>query len=370
MNQSIEMHPAPVSRREARNAYFDNWLKRDAIPFDEFMSVALYHDQFGYYTTGIKNIGGPRGDFATSVTVSNKLGSSIAQWLIDENKNIKSRSPFWHCVEVGAGDGSLAKSILDSLPPRWRTSCRYHIVEKSPVLRSLQQEKLSSYKVLFKSQVKWHDDMDSVLKTTPHFHVVSNELVDAFPVTLLQWKDNSWKKVFLKLEDNGLFESFHDVSRHELSGLTTIAEPLNWPNESPQPNQRCEVHFSYREWLHSWVPRWNSGSMLTIDYGEKFPHIYDKKIKGTLRAYFQHQRVQGQDVYSRFGNQDITCDVNFSDLEHWGAELELNPDPLMSQSEFMHKFCKSNLLEENDSYISDQEKAGNAFKVLVQRKDY
>jgi hypothetical protein len=35
----------------------------------------------------------------------------------------------------------------------------------------------------------------------------------------------------------------------------------------------------------NWTPHWNSGAMLTIDYGDDFPQLYHRRPHGTLRAY-------------------------------------------------------------------------------------
>ena len=79
--------------------------------------------------------------------------------------------------------------------------------------------------------------------------------------------------------------------------------------------QRCEVHWSFLSWLKNWEPQWHSGAMLTIDYGDLFPNLYEKRPQGTVRGYFQGVRVQSTEIYDRFGHQDLTADVNFSDLQ-------------------------------------------------------
>ena len=55
-----------------------------AIPFERFMAEALYHPDFGYYTRHIRTVGGSRGDFATSATLSELLGEAIAAWIEQE----------------------------------------------------------------------------------------------------------------------------------------------------------------------------------------------------------------------------------------------------------------------------------------------
>jgi len=37
-----------------------------------------------------------------------------------------------------------------------------------------------------------------------------------------------------------------------------------------------------------------------------------------MRGYFKQQLISGGDIYKRVGKQDLTCDVNFSEIQQWG----------------------------------------------------
>jgi SAM-dependent MidA family methyltransferase len=299
-----------------------------------------------------------------------------------------------HIVEVGAGNGALAETVLTSLPWHFRVRCHYHIVEKSEALTAVQKERLERLQRFPGPRISWHPDMDSVLRKTSRFILFSNELVDAFPASVFRWaagadisgggpgnthdpgEKGRWDKLFLRIHENGLFEEFQPVSHYELADLTSIFDPGQWPENAPPHGQRCEVHFSYREWLHAWVPRSRCVSMLTIDYGDIMPAIYHRKPGGTMRAYFRHNHLTGADVYSNMGGQDLTCDVNFSDLIQWGLELDLESQPLMTQAEFLDAFGDPYESSAGvdpgaaaaSSFLRMEEGAGSAFKVLVQRR--
>jgi SAM-dependent MidA family methyltransferase len=75
--------------------------------------------------------------------------------------------------------------------------------------------------------------------------------------------------------------------------------------------------------------------MLTIDYGDQLTAQSRLPIRGTLRSYWKHQRFTGREIYARFGKQDITADVNFSDLIRWGEELSYKNSWVMKQSMFI-----------------------------------
>lgn len=382
MGKRNEQKVIRQKRREAREKFFDNWKNSQGISFERFMSVALYDENFGYYTTNINEVG-RSGDFSTSATINDDLARAIAKWLVKELES-KSRFKFrWHCVEVGAGNGSLAKAVYKNLPFKWRISCVYHIVEKSPVLISIQKEHLKNA-----GRFKWHSDMDSLLKETQNFNFVSNELVDAFPATVFQWDSKHspcpsssqigagrWMKLFLDFDGNNLYQKLRPISCHELDNISTISDFSLWPNKKIDHGQRCEVHLSYREWLYSWIPRMKEGSLLTIDYGDRFPYLYEQKASGTVRGYFQHQHITGNEIFSRMGEQDLTADVNFSDLENWSKDLGLENINFQTQEQFLKEFSETNTnnskewTQDESVYLRQKEGAGTAFKVLVQRKD-
>ncbi|MCB1205300.1 MAG: SAM-dependent methyltransferase [Verrucomicrobiae bacterium] len=320
-----------------------------AMPFDEFMALALYDAEHGYYTTGIGEVGGREGDFATSATLSAGLGLGIAAWIREESARHRWSGPV-AVIEVGGGNGALAAGILKSLGWWRRRSIRYHLVEVSPVLRGLQRKRLGR-------SVSWHDTVVEALDAAGGRALLfSNELVDAFPAKWLRFSEGSWREVWVRLEGGNLSEEFRELS-DGLVGELFSALALTDPPEG----QRIEIHPSFRRWLRDLAPHWREGSMLTIDYGaDTAAEIYARRPGGTLRAYHRHERIEGGGVYSRFGKQDLTCDVNFADLVRWGEELGWETVRLGSQGKFLERFGSA-----RDAMADDG--PGTAFRVLEQR---
>jgi len=272
------------------------------IPFERYMAEALYHPEFGYYTAHIPTVG-RRGDFSTAATLSGALGRSIAAWTREQGDRV---------IELGAGDGSLAEAILkERMAWKWGRQPRlrhYHIVEISPVLRERQQARLARWK----DRVKWHAKIvDALAACEGEAAIFSNELVDAFPVRWLRWEGTRWEEIGLRFDPStGLAEEFRPVEIAELPGG-------NFP-----VGQRVEWAESYRQWLGSWASSWTGGAMLTIDYGaETWAEIYHRRREGTLRGYYRQQRVEGAEIYLRFGKQDLTADVCFQAARIWGEAL-------------------------------------------------
>ena len=55
------------------------------ISIEEYMTLALYHPKYGYYSK--KNIIGKHGDFITSPEISQVFGELIASWLVFNSSN-------------------------------------------------------------------------------------------------------------------------------------------------------------------------------------------------------------------------------------------------------------------------------------------
>lgn len=318
-----------------------------AMPFEEFMALALYDPVHGYYTRGIADVGGARGDFATSATLSDALARAIAKWIVGEIAVQGWRGPV-AVIEVGGGNGALAAEVLKALGWWRRRSIRYHLVEVSPVLRELQRKRLGR-------SVNWHETITGALDAVGGKALIfSNELVDAFPVQWLVFHEGTWREILVRYESGRLSETFRDYD-----GPTP---DLTDPGEG----QRVEQRPAFRNWLEETAAALHKGSMLTIDYGAATAdEVYHRRPGGTLRAYHRHDRIEGGGIYARFGKQDLTSDVVFSDLVRWGGELGWENIALASQREFLVRFGAA-------TDFPAGEELGESFRVLMQqflRKD-
>lgn len=332
---------------------FLRWVQAEnggLIPFERFMQESLYHPNFGYYTSQIRGIGA-KGDFSTSATLDEKLGVSIAAWIRTRAKTLGwSRIPV---IEIGAGDGSLALTILRKLgwKTRWRTD--YMIHETSAVLRQQQQ------KLLKGKPVQWTNSMLEALRFTKGRALIfSNELIDAFPCRLFQKGALGWGEVGVMISEDG---SLSEV----ISPPVTQDQWFNQFEKFPQ-GQRVERHDTYRNWLRSWGNSWKEGFLLNIDYGDTIEHLYHQRPMGSLRAYRRHQRITGLQLYAHFGKQDLTSDVNFSDLIFWGEEQGWKTCSLIKLGEFLATWLPMYKPVPSSTHFFAPDGACDAFKVLEQ----
>ncbi len=329
------------------------WLKPhfeaagNTLRFDRFMELCLYDDHNGYYSRQARSIG-PEGDFSTTPSLSPLLAKAVAHAI--RQRGIQD------VIEIGPGLGHLAMAVQRELKPsfpRLRDNYRYHLVERSPRFQSLLRKK-------FRRSVQVHGSMEDALRSSSgEAFIFSNELVDAFPVRVFQSSPERWQELALRLGEAGITEQW--LPAGHLPDSTLFAG--TWI-----PGQRIEVHASYRQWLKSWLPHLEAGCMLTIDYGGAPAEIYHRKPSGTVRAYFQHERVTGTNLYQLPGKQDLTSDVNFDDLASWGDELGLQEGTLITQREYCRPFLQDASFAV-EHFLTDLHGAGQAFKVLLQERN-
>ncbi|WP_193214504.1 SAM-dependent methyltransferase [Luteolibacter marinus] len=309
------------------------WNLHDELRFDRFMELALHDPGQGYYARRIRGVG-KGGDFTTTPMLTPALGRAIADWATGASKESACRD----LIELGPGEGLLAATVLKHLP--WWRRPRLHLVERSAPLREKQADLLGT-------KVRWHDSVAAALDACGgRACLYSNEFADAFPVRCFRRDDDGWSELFV-----GPAGSWRCCEALPDSSVFEIPHP---------PGQIVEVAESYRDYLHQWLPLWQAGRMLTIDYGAEAAALYHRRPRGSLRAYFMQQRLEGPEVFERPGRQDLTADVNFTDLQRWVAP-PVTTARLVSQREFMRSHATP-----ADARLQDAAGAGEAFRVLEQ----
>ena len=322
------------------------------LRFDRFMELALFHPTHGYYTRRIRGIG-QSGDFSTSTTLSPALGKAVFRWLEAEAKYL-GFDPLI-IIEPGIGTGALAKVVLSQMRPWSRV--RYFGVDlhAAPTLldRSLSGRRR------FRS---FNSIETALLEAKGKAIVISNEFVDAFPCRRLVRSETGWADLYLRYEG--------DQWRQELSPAD-----LSFPGSALDAGfgvgQTIEVHESFRDWLATLSRQLQSGAILTIDYGGRPDEIYRRRPDGTLRGYFRQERIEGNGIFHRVGQQDLTADVNFVDLQLWGDSFGLTTVDYLTQREFVARWFPG-VLKKGAAAIAftlKENGAGTAFKVLHQRKN-
>src|SRR6185436_12634557 len=146
--------------------------------FARYMEMALYEPALGYYVAGTAKLGAA-GDFVTAAEISPLFGSTLAGQVAE----IISHSG-GEVLELGAGSGALAVSMLEELQARNRLPERYRILEISPELRQRQRRMLLQRLPALSERLEWITSLPQRFRGV----VVANEVLDALPVHLLSWR--------------------------------------------------------------------------------------------------------------------------------------------------------------------------------------
>ena len=300
------------------------------ITFARYMNLVLYHQQYGYYNSGIASIGA-KGDFFTSSSLGRDFGELLAIQIRQMWQNL-GRPDSFCVVEMGAGNGELAKDILnfllDSSDRSSIAALKYIIIERSPALKLKQQQLLE------------HIDIDLSWKTwseiSPNSIVgcfLSNELIDAFPVHLVTKNNDRVEEVFLSIEEGKLSETVHPLSTENILRYFDLVGIDLWQPQYAD-GYRTEVNLEALEWLQTVAGKLNRGYVLTIDYGYQANKYYrPSRQRGTLQCYYQHRRHNNP--YVNIGYQDITAHVDFTALERQAEQYDLQTIGFTQQGLFL-----------------------------------
>src|ERR1700716_1349175 len=90
--------------------------QRGPVTFDWFMEQALYHPEFGYYSSGQCAIG-RQGDYFTNVSVGPLFGRLLAAQFA-EMWEILGRPADFTIVEQGAHHGDFARDAFEAAQER------------------------------------------------------------------------------------------------------------------------------------------------------------------------------------------------------------------------------------------------------------
>lgn len=274
------------------------------IPFETFMEMALYEPGLGYYATDNIEIG-RAGDFYTSQHVHPAFGAMIAIQL-EEMWKTMGRPPDFYAIEPGAGAGLMCLDILQYLQDKeFYHALTYLLVETNPSVQLKQKNVLIKYE----DKVRWASSLPAVGNRKGC--ILSNELLDAFPVHLVEMNEEI-KEIYITFSDDSSFSEIR--MPQSTNALTDYFDEFSV--QLPK-GYRTEINLRIKDWLQSSSEILSEGFILTIDYGYPSREYYsEERNRGTLLCYYRHQ--VHEDPYTNIGHQDITAHVNFSSVKKWG----------------------------------------------------
>jgi len=307
------------------------------ITFARFMQACLYSPRGGFYASGRQRIGT---HFGTSPTSHPVFGTLIARQL-EQMWHLLGAPSVFHLIEVGAGDNTLALSIVHACrqmtsafaqalhyvaadyEPRWSQSVEQRVDRdeatgvglpsgSSDARAGIQQVKTDGLRA-FRNVVGC---------------ILSNELIDNFPVHRFAIHGGRVKEIFITLDGGNLVEVVDEPSTNR------IEERLAGLKLSLAEGYRGEVNLAMADWTRQISRTLDRGFILTIDYGNQAADLYAPGNKqGTLVCF--HQHAVRSDPYQDIGQQDITCHVDFTTLMRLGEQHGLATVGYIPQRDFL-----------------------------------
>jgi len=292
------------------------------ISFSEYMNIALYEPGLGYYMAGAAKFGA-QGDFITAPEASPLFGQALAMQ-IDEVLDAVGGS----VLELGAGSGKLAQSILGALCGgdfTHRAEFRYFILEPSAELAQRQQQLLdASLPADVVSRVEWLNALPENFQGV----ILANEVMDALPVERFHSSSQGLMQVCVGAD---LTEQLRPASDALTKAIAAIEVDLDMPMAEGYQSEVCTL---LAPWVHSVAGALTQGALLLIDYGYPRSEYYSaERVTGTLSCYYRHR--MHDDPFFMPGLQDITAHVDFTAVVEAAMACELELLGYASQAAFL-----------------------------------
>lgn len=322
------------------------------------MESSLYAPGGFYPTRTVK------ADFYTAPELHPSFGEILAGEVAARLKELSQtgvREPFF-IVEMGSGNGTLARRIAKTLRqrhPEWAGRAQFALIERC---ENLLVESICSFAGTGE-RILGFTRLEDLPPCAGVF--ISNELVDAFPVHLLEKRDGKVHEVYVEDEE--------------------VLGPLSTPALRPHANMmhlrmsdgaRHAVNLEALRWLKLVSTRIKAGTLITIDYGRRLA----PGAANEPRSFKRHQ-VDGQ-LTAEAGRKDLTASVDFEPLIQEGQKLGLKTVAFESMSRFLiergilERLPQSAGQSDLEAYkernqiktLFHPEGMGETFKVLIQEK--
>jgi SAM-dependent MidA family methyltransferase len=276
-------------------------LQKGAMPFSEYMEMALYEPDLGYYSAGLQKFG-KGGDFVTAP----QLGDVFARCLAKQIEQVGDALEVYEIVEAGAGSGILAADLLKALqethPPT-----RYRILERSAHLRQVQKETLQQCVPEWMDRISW---LDEPPKEGWQGVFLANEVLDALTVERFCVEADGPVQLLVNTGPEG-FDWLKAPCPEAMQ--TQVQAILSDLEHYPAKGYCSEINTRLPAWLQTVTASMQKGLALFIDYGYTRRDYYQpQRSDGTLICHYRHRAHD--DPFKWPGLTDISASVDFTAL--------------------------------------------------------
>jgi SAM-dependent MidA family methyltransferase len=296
----------------------------DWIDFETFMELALYAPGLGYYSAGSAKLGAA-GDFITAPEVSELFGLCVAR---------QCEQVLAHCaggiiLELGAGTGALAATVLRELAARDALPEHYDILEVSADLADRQRQRFAQLPDALRARIRWIQQLPS---RPLHGVILANEVLDALPCQRFEMRESTVAALGVTASADG---TLGWTSRAADASLTAAVHELHRTLAAPlPPGYVSELCTRVAPWIAGLGECLERGVLLLFDYGLPRAQYYQaQRDAGTLTCHFKHRAHF--DPFVNVGVQDITAWVDFTRVALAGDDCGLAVLGLCTQAAFL-----------------------------------
>ncbi|VAW98099.1 SAM-dependent methyltransferase, MidA [hydrothermal vent metagenome] len=337
--------PQPGEEAGAHNLRIVEQIKQQIksaggqISFEAYMQSALYLPELGYYRCGTEKFGA-LGDFITAPEISPLFAQSLAHF-------IQSTSVGASVLEVGAGNGLMAKGILQALKAHSALPDTYYILELSAELRERQRQAIAQVPGLI-DRVSWLDCLPEDFSGV----VVANELLDAMPVTRFRLDHEKIYEQQVACRDNVFCYADNESDKirlneriNELRQQTSLGDAVDYLSE---------INFIAEDWIKSLAEHLSSAVVLLIDYGyPRAAYYHAQRNMGTLMCHFQHRAHPDPLILA--GIQDITAFIDFTAMADAALGAGMEVRGFASQAHFLLNLGLLDMIDTNKMTSTQEE---------------
>ncbi|MFQ5936573.1 MAG: class I SAM-dependent methyltransferase [Acidiferrobacterales bacterium] len=288
-----------------------------SIDFARYMELALYAPSLGYYRGGAQKFG-ETGDFVTAP----ELSPVFARCLARQCQQILVHLGQGDLIDVGAGSGALAVTLLRELETLDALPERYCILELSVDLQERQRHLIAHALPHLRERVHWLQSMPAEPVSGV---IIGNELLDAMPVHRFRVGEQGIEQLHIEWSD----DRFGWCTRRPEDAVRERVHAL-----ALSPPYESEINLQAQAWVHSIAERLHAGVLLLIDYGFPRAEFYHpQRTTGTLMCHYRHRYHDNPLILA--GLQDITAHVDFTAIAEAGGDTGLSALGYTSQAAFL-----------------------------------
>ena len=354
--------PEPTSPTEIQLTLAEQLRQRirreGPLPFRDWMDAALYDPQGGYYQRTDLARWGRTGDYRTSAERSPLFAATLAGYFAALYEEMGA-PPQFNIIEAGAGDGSFAHGVLETLRrdhAQVFAVTRYVIDEISSDARRRITQRIGDF-----ADVVEFASMKSFAAGSHTGIVFSNELLDAFPVHRVTRRGGSFLELHVGLNER------EEFVWSELEPSTSrLAEHCARQHIDVTEGQIVEVSLAAAEWIAHAASLFVRGFVVTIDYGDEAANLYQdpRRRAGTLRAFRQHQFAD--DILANPGEQDLTATIDWTHIRRAGESAGLHTVLFTRQDDFL---LRAGLLQQLEHATARATTEAESIKLRVSIRD-